>query len=447
MSYENASILIVEDDLTIGEHLVGHYGSLYSVVWCSDIASAIETVSSHTFDLVLLDMHLPDGEGTQVLQILPDAPGSPQAIILTAFPEHQMAVRTIKMGALDYLEKPFDLDDLDLIVAKALQQSYSRQKLALGDRQRVDALDSIKGDSDAVNHVKELISTIAQSPDTTVLITGETGTGKELVAQAIHELSARRSRPIVRVNCAALPSSLIEAELFGYEKGAYTDAKKSRKGYIEMAAGGTLFLDEIGELGLEVQSKLLRFLEAKTFTKIGGEREIQVDVRVIAATNRDMARMLEDKSFRSDLYYRLNVVQINLPTLRERSGDISTLLRHYITHYCQRMGRPVLELGAEILAEATAYHWPGNVRELRNVAERTALLGTFPSLLGDGRTHQMRQQNGDSTEEAFKTLADVERELIIATYHRLQKNKTRTAEVLGINRVTLRKKLEEYGVQ
>lgn len=450
MLHERANILIVEDDQRIGQSLVNHYGTDHRVQWCQNITTAIATVLASSFDLVLLDMHLPDGEGTQVLQVLSEAPGNPQAIILTAFPEHQMAVKTIKMGAVDYLEKPFDFDDLDLLVARTLAQSATLQRDAIEMRQRENAtnpLDAILGLSASVRALKKLITTVSTSPDTTVLITGETGTGKELVAEAIHALSARHHRPLVRVNCAALPPSLIEAELFGYEKGAYTDAKKSRRGYIEMAAGGTLFLDEVGELGLDIQAKLLRFLEAKSFIKVGGEREIQIDTRVIAATNREMEVMLKEKTFRADLYYRLNVFEIRLEPLRERPEDISLLFEHYLKHYCRRLGKPALAIVSTFIDEANGYGWPGNIRELRNIAERSALLESFPRLSGIGAPFNATVQLPNQDEPfTLRSLAEVEREHIVTTYSALEHNKTRTAQVLGINRLTLRKKLEEYGL-
>ncbi|MBB5022672.1 DNA-binding NtrC family response regulator [Desulfurispira natronophila] len=445
MTCTNATILVVEDDSIIGQSLVDHFAEHNQVHWRKDIATAREAILVEAYDILLLDMHLPDGEGVDLLAMLHEAPGSPQAIIMTAFPEHQMAVRTIKMGAVDYLEKPFDLEDLDLVVSKAIHQAYQSQHTQLQQRTQHSPLDKIVGTSAEITSLKQIITTVAASPDTTVLVTGETGTGKELVAQAIHKLSPRSDRTMVRVNCAALPPSLIEAELFGYEKGAYTDAKRSRKGYVEMAAGGTLFLDEVGELPLETQSKLLRLLEDKTFTKVGGEKEISVNARVVAATNRDLETMMEERTFRSDLYFRLNVIQIALPSLKQRPDDIEPLLRYYLAHYAQRLGKeaPVPDEG--IIRQALAYHWPGNVRELRNFTERTVLLGEFPSLLANATgsipaTETPRQHQ-------LKTLAELEREHIIASYSQMERNKTRTAAALGINRLTLRKKLEEYGIR
>lgn len=448
MPDKHASILIVEDDDLIGESLLHYFSDTYVVDWETSIAGARTALMGVAWDLVILDMHLPDGDATEILRLLPDTPGNTQAIVVTAFPKVQMAVRTLQMGALDYIDKPFELEDLEMVIEKALRSKLNQQNLdalQLESQPRVGThLDQIIGNSEPMRELKQKLGIVAGSQDTTVLITGETGTGKELVAEAIHKLSPRNARPFVRVNCSSIPESLIESELFGHEKGAFTDAKHSRKGFIEMASGGTLFLDEVGEFSMNTQSKLLRFLESKSFMKVGAERETRVDVRVIAATNRDLEDMIANKEFRPDLFFRLNVFNLHLPPLRERSGDIRAIAEHYLDYYARKLGRAALPMSDTFAQDLLMYDWPGNIREVRNIIERSTILGEFPRLSPGNNNHGAAPSDDEFRVEP---LDQVEKRHIIRVYRALDNNKTRAAQALGINRLTLRKKLEEYGVQ
>jgi len=436
-------LLIVEDDELLGVSLVKFFSAFYTVTHCETYKDARNALLSEAFDVAVLDVNLPDGEGTDLLSILKKTPGGTEAVVMTAYPEVQMAVKTLKMGAFDYINKPFDLDDLNHTVKNALEMKLARQNLNILQKREKSPLDTIIGSSNAVSKMKEEILTAASSPDTRVLVTGSTGTGKELVATAIHKLSERADRPFVKINSAGIPEHLVESELFGYVEGAFTDAKKTKKGLLEMASGGTIFFDEIGDLPMTTQVKLLRFLESETFYKLGSTRETKVDVRVISATNKDLKKSVERGEFREDLFFRINVINIVTPPLAERPDDALEIAGHYLRSYFAKLNKKPFPLNDSDRRALREYSWPGNVRELKNVMERTVLFGCLPKLDSTGSCADTEDSPGSES----ISLKEVEKRHILNVYEKCQKNKTKAAIVLGVSRLTLRKKLSEYGVE
>jgi two-component system response regulator AtoC len=437
-------LLIVEDDKLLAESLERFFGKKYSVTLAYTYAEAEEAVVREAFDLALIDINLPDGEGNDLIPIVKSSPGSAQAVIMTAYPDVQAAVKSLKLGAYDYIHKPFDLEDMEHTVRRALEAKLTRQKLdALEYLEPENPLDKIIGSSQEIIQMKNLLR-VAATSDTTVTITGETGTGKELAAEALHRLSQRAERPFIRINSCGFPDNLVESELFGYEQGAFTDARKAKKGLIEVAAGGTVFFDEIAEIPMQVQAKLLRFLEDKSFIKLGGVRETKVDVRVLAATNKNLEEMVEEGTFRKDLFYRLNVVNIHLPSLHERKEDIAEIAEYYLNYFLSKMSRRKFPLSDTDKLSLRNYRWPGNVRELRNIMERTALFGSLVPLecSAEPAKEEKTLINGE-----IMTLRDIEKQHITFAYSFFEMNKTKTADALGISRLTLRKKLEEYSLE
>jgi len=438
-----SKILIVEDDLLLGKSLVRSFSKEYETTLTNTFASAKNALMYEDFDVAILDVSLPDGEGTDLLPLLKNSPGGTEAIVVTAFPEVQMAVKTLKMGAFDYVNKPFELEDLHLCVNNALSLKLAKQNLgAINAMKNKSSLDAIVGSSEIMQKLKQQITLAAQSDETRVLISGETGTGKELVAEAIHRLSPRKERPFMSINSAGLPEQLVESELFGYEQGAFTDARKSKKGLIEMASGGTLFMDEIGDLPMTTQVKLLRFLENGTFYKLGATRETKVNVRIITATHRDLEELVKEGKFREDLFFRLNVVNLKIPPLAARGEDSVELAQYYLDRYRRKMNKPPMTLSQHDIQTVLNYGWPGNVRELRNIMERTALFGTMPELCIKTRHSAIAQTDTCR----MLPLKDVEKQHILAVYSMSDNNKTKAAQILGLSRLTLRKKLEEYGI-
>jgi DNA-binding NtrC family response regulator len=368
-------------------------------------------------------------------------------VMITAYAAVETAVEALKQGAYDYVSKPIDPDELSRLVKKAVEQRRLRtENFQL--RQKIDQLaatDRIVGESEAMEKVLETVRSVAET-DSTVLIRGESGTGKELIAQAIHANSRRRYFPIVPVNCGALPESLLESELFGHEKGAFTGAQFRRKGKIEMADGGTLFLDEIGTVSLKTQVDLLRVLESKELTRIGGTKPIQVDFRVIAATNQDLEKMVADGAFREDLYYRINVVTIHLPPLRERREDIPPLASHFLAKFSREMNRPFREIDPEALDLMVRYGWPGNVRELANAVERALVVGKPPAVHARDLPVRLSENNG-APAATDDSLAAMEKAHVARILERAGGNVTHAAATLGIDRVTLYNKIKKYGLR
>ncbi|GAB4258237.1 MAG: sigma-54 dependent transcriptional regulator [Deferrisomatales bacterium] len=450
-------ILIVDDEpnyCTVLAQLFEDEG--YRALTATNPFAALECLAREPVDAVLSDLKMARMDGLALLgRIREDHPGVP-VLVLTAYATVESALEAMRLGAFDYLTKPFRNEQLLLAVEKALaHRRLHVENEALRRELRRLSGQEILGCSAAVRALTEQIAKIAPAPSA-VLITGETGTGKELVARALHRVSPRAEGPMVTVNCAALPATLLESELFGHEKGAFTGASESKRGLLEMADGGTLFLDEIGDFPLRLQPKLLRVLEDKRFRRVGGTVELSTDVRVVAATNRDLPAMIEEGRFREDLYYRLNVVSLHVPPLRERREDISLLVLHFLRQAGPKLGRRVTRVDPETMRRLEGYPWPGNARELRNVIERgvlfcdgdTLTLDCLPAALvecdaeGDP-TIGLDRFAGRSLPEALEA---VERELIHRALVRARGVQARAAEILGIRRSTLQYKLKKYGL-
>jgi DNA-binding NtrC family response regulator len=451
-------ILIVEDDGTLRLTLQDFLGKQGFEVRAADSGEAgLQLAQQHPFDLMLIDLRLPDISGLDVIGRLVEAGEDAVMVMMTAYPEIRTAVAAIKSGAYDYINKPFDLEDLRGLVARALEVRQLRREVAW---RRVQAGDhapaEMVGTSAAFRTLLDTTERIAAAARVPVLILGESGTGKEHIAQAIHRLSPRAGGPWVTVNCSALPEGLLEAEMFGHEKGAFTDARQARKGLLELADGGTLFLDEVGDMALPLQPKLLRAIETQTFRRIGSQKESRVDVRFVAATHRNLRAMVDQGSFRQDLYYRLNVGTIEVPPLRERQEDIVLLARHFLARFAQTIGCPEPALGDEVERCLLAYRWPGNIRELRNVIERALILCRDPVVQRDQLPREIAGSVAAASAVAGRppawrpgadlSLASVERRHIQQVLDHCRGNKTRAAEMLGISRLTLRSRLRDIGL-
>jgi DNA-binding NtrC family response regulator len=401
-------------------------------------------------DLVLLDIMMPGIDGLELQQAIQRIDPEIVVIMITAYASVETAVRALKQGAFDYVMKPIDPDELSHLISKALDQRRLRtenQQLR-AKIEKLATLDEIVGESPPIAKVMELVQSVAQS-DTTVMIRGASGTGKELVARAIHASSPRRYFPLVPVNCGALPESLLESELFGHEKGAFTGAQFRRKGKLEMADGGTLFLDEIGTISLKMQVDLLRVLEGKEFIRLGGSKPLRSDFRVICATNQDLEAQVKAGQFRDDLYYRLNVFSISLPPLCERREDIPLLARHFLHKYALQMNKAIAEVSPEAMEVLVRHPWPGNVRELANAIERAMVIGRPPAIRAEDLPIQLTvaPSADGACAPADDSLVEVERAHIKKILERSGWNVSRAAEVLGIDRVTVYNKMKKFGLQ
>ncbi len=436
------------------------------VAECANIQEAHDFMGKGNFDLMLLDQSLPDGEGAEFLVEVNLRPAKPLVVMMGAEGSVDIAVQCMANGAFDYLLKPFSNEQVEIILRKAEQfAQVLNVNQFLTSQEAEDPGNEILGESGATIQLRKLIRRVAQT-NATVLIQGENGTGKELVAHAMHRNSTRKDGPFIKLNCAALPENLVESELFGHEKGSFTGATNKREGRFELAHGGTIFLDEISELSLPLQSKLLRVLQEREFERVGGNRTIQVDVRVVAATNRKLDQSVEKNEFRQDLYFRLNVVPIQVPPLREREGDVALLAEAFCQRFIRNHGVPVKGLTPESLAALQAHQWPGNIRELQNVLERAVILCgedgyihpeqlglTAPPQAGDGEAPSGAVEDAtaapiSATDNGVPaTLADLEKQHILSTLKQCEGNRTRTAEALDINIRTLRNKLNEYKEQ
>ncbi|MDZ7372388.1 MAG: sigma-54 dependent transcriptional regulator [candidate division KSB1 bacterium] len=444
-------ILLVDDEPNMLESLgdvlsrEGHY-----VLKATDGRSAIQIADREELDLVITDVRMPGMDGMTLLRELRERVASAEVIIMTGYGTVDGAVDAMRYGAYHYLLKPFRPRMILSAVQKiAEQKSLMQESTFLNEViQRKLGLHRLIGTSPPMQRVFQQIRTVARS-DATVLITGESGTGKELVAHAIHYLSSRRDKPLIKVACASLPESLLESELFGHERGAFTSAVERRKGRFELADGGSLFLDEIGDIPPSVQAKLVRVLETREFERVGGTQTIAVDVRLIAATHKDLAALVAEGKFREDLYYRINVVPIHLPPLRERRQDIPALATYFLRYYAAKNHKPVRTIDRHALAALVRYSWPGNVRELRNYMERAVLFCKGSTVtLGDLPECVVRpsaaRQRGQSVR--LGTIREIERSLILNVLRETGWNLSRAAQILGVSRGTLYNKMERYGI-
>jgi two-component system, NtrC family, response regulator AtoC len=449
---EPAKILVVEDDAAMRELLVDEIGEAgYQVLEARNGREGVELARREPVQLVITDLRMPDLDGFDLIRDIKASPGAPHIVMVTAFGSIQSAIKAVKLGAYDYITKPFEIEELILVIEKALGERDLRKRVDRLQREVEDrfAFGNIIARSEPMHEVLALVERVASS-SASVLITGESGTGKELVARALHYNSPRAERPFVPVNLAALPENLIESELFGHKKGAFTDARADRIGLFAEADGGTIFLDEIGELAAGLQAKLLRVLQEQEIRPIGGTGTQRVDVRVVAATNRALEEMLADGSFREDLYYRLNVIQIDIPPLRSRPDDIVPLAAHFLEQACAKLDPPrQITMSPEAQRTLLGYRWPGNVRELQNLVERGTALCRGSQIEVDDLpvyVRERRDTNLLATATARKlTLAELEREYIERILEEESGNKTRAAQRLGLDRKTLYRKLEEYG--
>jgi len=450
------SILIVDDDEVMQETLSSVLRKRgYEIFSVTSGNEALSLIKKNIIDLVLLDMKLPDVDGLEIQKKIRAFDTEILVIIMTAYSDVQTAVSAMKSGAYHYINKPFELEELNLLIEKGLEtKSLINEVRRLHRQQREEYQNNhIYGVSPQIQYVKELIGTISKTQKTSVLIQGESGTGKELAANAIHYNSTRQDRPLMKINCSAIPDSLLESELFGYEKGAFTDAKNTKKGLFELADGGTVFLDEIGDMKPFLQSKILRVLENQTFMRVGGEREIKVDVRIIAATNKNLEALVKEGFFRKDLYYRLKVMVVEMPPLRGRDADILLLLNLFIEENNREHGKNIRGFSEEAKSLLSQYSWPGNVRELRNVVERAMILTDQELLTPKQLPFELRQieryGREDTDPEQLKitdemSLEQTEKIHLSRVLKRLEWNKSKASKVLGISRATLRAKIKKY---
>ena len=451
------TILIIDDEKTIRWSLSEALrDSGYEVFDAGTADQGIRIFKEKTADLVLLDLKLPGASGIDVLKEIKAIDPSTPVVMMTAYGEVETAVEAMKNAAYDFILKPFALEKIKITISNALEAFRLKSEIAYLNKKtsRGGVFNNFIGQSKSMLDIFEKVRKIGESKANTILITGETGTGKELVARAIHACSYKESRPFMEINCAAVPENLLESELFGHERGAFTDAKTRKKGLVELAEGGTLFLDEIGEMGITLQARLLRLLENKTFRRVGGVMDLYVNTRIISATNRDLSVAIEEKLFRKDLYYRLKVIPIHIPPLRERKEDIPLLVSYFVERLNRELGKRVQPVKREVLEALLAYEWMGNIRELRNVIERAMLLDADEEILLDHLPPEIRGTESGADDAQMDTtlltsffpmtLREVEKIQIKKTLEQTSGNKSKAANILGISRQTLREKLKVF---
>jgi two-component system response regulator PilR (NtrC family) len=457
---EKKKILVVDDERSMREFLgimLAKEG--YSVTQCPDGETALKQMEEDIFDLAIMDIRMPKMDGIAVLERIKETAPETVVIMITAFASTDTAVQAMKKGAYDYITKPFKIDEIKLIIRNALEKKALENENVLLKRlvESKFSFDNIIGQSPKMVAMYELMEKVTPTK-TNILITGESGTGKELVARAIHFNSPRKEKGFVTLNCGAIPENLLESELFGHMKGAFTGAMYNKRGLFEVADGGSIFLDEIGELPLSMQVKLLRVIQDKEFTRVGGTEQIKVDVRIISASNKDLEEAVREKKFREDLYYRLNVIQIKLPLLRERKEDIPLLAEHFIRKYTQELGKDVREISADAMKLLVNYDYPGNVRELQNIIERGIALEASNALTIENLNSYMDEQRGvKRIDDALfeiptegidleTVVGNVEKDLLLKALQRAKGVKKKAAELLNINFRSMRYRLEKYGI-
>jgi DNA-binding NtrC family response regulator len=453
-------VIVLEDDQIVRKNLENCLRRRrYDVASVSTIAAAQECLAKDNFDIIFLDVRLPDGDGTDLLKVIQSRPQKPLAVVTTGFGSVESAVECMKNGAFDYLIKPFSNEQIEVTLRKAEEFTQILKVNQYLSRDNEETGQELLGQSSAMNDLRLLVRKVART-QATVLIQGESGTGKELVARALYRESPRASAPFIKLNCAAIPENLIESEFFGHEKGAFTGALNKREGRFELAHGGTILLDEISEISPTVQAKLLRVLQERELERVGGNRTIKVDVRVIATTNRNLEQSVEKREFRQDLFFRLNVVPIHVPPLRQRREDVPYLAEEFMRRFGRKHGVHVRGFSEEALKVLSSHDWPGNVRELQNVVERAVILSGESGVLElehlgmakpvsvvsttalDG---QPSSQTGSAgTDGALPTLAEIEKRHILVTLDHCKGNRTHAAKLLGVSIRTLRNKLHEY---
>ena len=448
-------VLVVDDERLVRWSLAQR---LKARGWdVSEAASAAEALAAAPADAAILDYKLPDGHGIDVLRRLRQADPDLPVVMLTAHQDTELVVEAMKAGAADYLTKPFEVDEVVLRLTRAVETTRGSRELRRlkEDLARPFSLDSLIGESEPMQRIKTLARKMAESPTSTVLLTGESGTGKDLVAKVIHYSGGRTAQPFLNITCSALPETLLESELFGHERGAFTDARTQKRGLFEQADEGTVFLDEVAETVPTFQAKLLRVLEEKTFRRLGGTADIRVNVRIIAATNQDLEKTVRDGKFREDLYYRLNVLRIEMPPLRTRGRDVLLLAKHYIDAFSQEFRRPVRRLSPAAEQALLDYPWPGNVRELRNLIERAVFLAESEMLepADFESMHTIRRPENASASgdlvlpDQGVNIEDVERRLVMLALERTRGNQTKAAALLGLNRDQIRYRIEKFGLK
>jgi len=448
------SVLVVDDDEILRKQVYWALRDSYRLMQATDRTQMNYILQRNSIDLVLLDLHLPPRqktaeEGIKALKEIKRVNPEIKIIVITGDREEETPLNVINDGAYDYFSKPLSLEEMKVVLNRAfyLQDLERRNKQLRRSLVKKYKFAQMIGKSGKMRELFEIIEKIAQS-DCTVLIRGESGTGKELVSRAIHYNSPRKDKPFVAVNCAAIPENLLESELFGYEKGAFTEATSRKPGKFELAEGGTIFLDEINDMSLAMQAKILRIIQERTFERLGGTESIKVDVRLIAATNKDLEKSIKDGLFREDLYYRLDVVSFFLPPLRERKEDIPLLVNYFLRKFSQLNYKNVNKVSSQVLNLLIQYDWPGNVRELENVIERAIVLSEKDIILPEHlplRLRQSKKDNSSSLQESF-TLDKTEKKIIMETLRLTNWNQSRAAEKLGIHRNTLRRKIRRFGI-
>jgi two-component system response regulator AtoC len=464
-------VLVIDDELMICKSLEAGLSDMgHDVATVQNGGDALRLMASFKPHVVLTDMRLGTENGIDLIDDIKKIDSDAEVIVMTAYSDVASAVTAIKKGAFDYINKPFELDEIAIILERAFQNYKIKNKILILEKQRQSFAGSIIGQSGKMKEIFDKIDILSQNDNVTVLIKGETGTGKELVADSIHKKSVRKDSPILKINCSAIPGQLVESELFGFERNAFTGAAAKKKGLFEIANGGTVFLDEMGEIPLEMQAKLLRVLEEKKFRRIGGLEDIEVDIRIITATNKNLEQAVKEKTFREDLYYRLNVVPVEMPPLRERGNDILLIAQHFLDKYNCNFKKSIKGFDQNAKSKLLAYYWPGNIRELKNVIERIVILnngewissGSLPAEIKNYAAEGEPEQDGDDVSPDAECvdadtdipeqggffleekLDEIEKQYLVRALEKAEGNQTKAAAMLGISRFALKRKMEKH---